>query len=84
MNTDDKKKIDKNAKNIMGDKQADYAGTNPDKYGDPKPAEEQDNPIQDQEAQNVRDGERISGKEAEHAKNKAKEGIRQNRDKQDH
>ena len=42
---------------------------------------EQDNPIQEQEAQNVRAGKRITGKEAEHARNKAREGIRQGRDK---
>lgn len=79
MNTKNKKE-DQSKKNITGDKQSDFAGTNPDKYGDPKPAEEQDNPIQDQEAQNVKDGDRITGKEAEHAKNKAQEGIRQDRD----
>ncbi|WP_205510207.1 hypothetical protein [Longitalea arenae] len=79
MNTRDNQK-EQNKKNITGDKQADFAGTNPDRYGDPKPAEEQDNPIQDQEAQNVKDGDRMTGEEAERAKNKAKEGIRQNRD----
>jgi hypothetical protein len=67
----------KDQKNISGHKQSDYAGTNTDKYGDPKPAGEHDNPIQDQEAQNVKDGDRITGKEAGHAKNKAKEGIKQ-------
>ena len=77
MDTNDKK----NARNALGHKQSDYAGTNTERYGDPKPAEEQDNPIQDQEAQNVKDGDRITGKEAEHAKNKATEGIRQGRDK---
>jgi hypothetical protein len=70
-------KINRKQKNVLGHEQSSYAGTNPDKYGDPRPAEEQDNPIQDQEAQNVREGKRITGKEAEHAKNKAKEGIRQ-------
>lgn len=45
------------------------------------PEEEHDNPIQDEEAQNVKDSdERISGKEAEHARNKAKEGIKLGRD----
>ncbi|WP_207514381.1 hypothetical protein [Longitalea luteola] len=80
MNTRDNQKDKQNNKNITGDKQSDFAGTNTDRYGDPKPAEEQDNPIQDQEAQNVKDGDRMTGKEAEHAKNKATEGIRQNRD----
>jgi hypothetical protein len=74
-------KVNRKHKNILGHKQSDFAGTNPDKYGDPRPAEEQDNPIQDQEAQNVREGKRITGKEAEHAKNKATGGIRQRRDK---
>jgi hypothetical protein len=69
----------KKQKNLLGHKQSDYAGTNTERYGDPKPADKQDNPIQDQEAQNVKDGDRITGKEAEHAKNKAKEGIRQRR-----
>jgi hypothetical protein len=67
-------------KNILGHNQSDYAGTNTDRYGDPRSADQQDNPIQDQEAQNVREGKRITGKEAEHAKNKAKEGMRQGRD----
>jgi hypothetical protein len=71
----------KKQENILGHKQSDYAGTNTDKYGDPKPAEQQNNPIQNDDAQNIKEGNRMTGKEAEHAKNKAKEGIRQNRDK---
>jgi hypothetical protein len=74
------KKIRRDAKTITGDEQSSFAGTNPDKYGDPKPAEEQDNPIQNDEAQNIKEGDRITGKEAEHAKNKATEGLRQKRD----
>jgi hypothetical protein len=70
----------KKEKNILGHKQSDYAGTNTDKYGDPKPAAQQNNPIQNDEAQNIKEGDRMKGKEAQHAKNKAKEGIRQNRD----
>jgi hypothetical protein len=70
----------KKEKNILGHKQSDYAGTNTDKYGDPKPAKYQNNPIQNDEAQNIKEGDRMTGKEAEHAKNKAKEGIKQNRD----
>lgn len=73
-------KSNKKEKNILGHKQSDYAGTNPDRYGDPKPAEKQDNPIQNDEAQNIKEGNRMTGKEAEHAKNKASEGIRQGRD----
>lgn len=69
-------KNNKKEKDILGNKQSDYAGTNTDKYGDPKPAEEQDNPIQNDEAQNIKEGDRIKGKEAEHAKNKANEGKR--------
>ena len=70
----------KKEKNILGHKQSDYAGTNTDKYGDPKPASQQNNPIQNDEAQNIKEGDRMTGKEAEHAKNKAKQGIKQNRD----
>ena len=66
-----------NKKNVTGDDQAAFAGTNPDMYRDPKPAEKQDNPIQDQEAQNVTDGStRLEGNEAEQARNKANEGKR--------
>ena len=71
----------KKQENILGHKQSDYAGTNTEKYGDPKPAEQQNNPIQNDEAQNIKEGNRMTGKEAEHARNKAKEGIRQKRDK---
>jgi hypothetical protein len=61
-----------------GHKQSDFAGTNPDRYGSPKPAEAQDNPIADQEAQNVTDGERgLSEEEAEHARNKANQRTQQ-------
>ena len=33
-----------------GNKQSDFAGTNPDRYGPPEAADDQDNPIQDEEA----------------------------------
>lgn len=72
---------DKDKNSASGNKQAAFAGTNPNRYGQPESADEQDNPIDAGEAQNVVDGtERISGKEAEAAKNKATEGIRQGRD----
>lgn len=74
-------RVNRKAKNMLGHKQSSFAGTNTDKYGDPKPASKQDNPIQEQEAQNVREGKRIAGKVAKHAKNKATEGIRQGRNK---
>lgn len=65
---------------VSGNKQSDFAGTNPDRYGDPKPEYMQDNPIADEEAQNVTEGERpLSGKDAEHERNKATEGNRQGR-----
>ena len=39
-----------------------------------------DNPINPQEAQNVMDSnERLSGKDAEHARNKTDEGLKQQR-----
>lgn len=60
-----------------GNKQSDFAGTNTERYGDAKPVNDQDNPVNSQESQNVTDGtERISGKEAEHARNKANQGKR--------
>jgi hypothetical protein len=63
---------DKEKNSASGNKQSDFAGTNPDRYGDPKPENEQDNPIDAGEAQNVTDGaERISGEEAEKATRKA-------------
>jgi hypothetical protein len=66
--------------NSMSHKQSDYAGTNPDRYGQPAPESEQDNPVNNNEAQNVNDdGSRLSGEEAEQARNKAEEGIRQGR-----
>lgn len=65
---------DKN-KNITGDRQSDFAGTNPDRYHEPAPAERQDNPIQDQEAQNVTDDQsRSEGNEAEDMRRKANQG----------
>ena len=69
-----------NEKNsATGNKQSDFAGTNPDRYGPPE--QEQDNPVNAQEAQNVTDGsERMSGDEANKSRNKATEGIRQGRD----
>jgi hypothetical protein len=62
-----------NEKNsATGNRQSDFAGTNPNKYGPPKSENEQDNPIEDEAAQNVTDGaERISGDEAAEASNKA-------------
>ena len=69
----------KKAKNILGHRQSDFAGTNTNKYGDPKPAEQQNNPIQNDEAQNIKEGDRMTGKEAEHARNKANVGERQGR-----
>jgi hypothetical protein len=63
------------SKNIAGHDQAAFAGTNPDSYRQPKPAEDQDNPIIDEEAQNVTDGQgRLEGSEAERARQKANEG----------
>lgn len=60
-----------------GNKQSDFAGTNTERYGDAKPVNDQDNSVNSQESQNVTDGtERISGKEAEHARNKANQGKR--------
>jgi hypothetical protein len=62
----------KEKNSATGNKQSDYAGTNPDRYGDPKPENEQDNPVNDNEAQNVTDSpERLSGEEAEKARRKA-------------
>ena len=61
-------------KNITGDEQAAYAGTNTNKYRQPEPAEKQDNPIIDEEAQNVTDGERpMNREETERARRKANE-----------
>lgn len=57
-----------------GNKQSDFAGTNPDRYGAPKPENEQDNPIEDSEAQNVVDGERSGEEEMEKARSKANVG----------
>ena len=72
---------DKEKNSASGNRQSDFAGTNPDRYGAPKAENEQDNPINDAEAQNVIDGEeRISGEEATRSRNKATEGIRQGRD----
>lgn len=67
-------------KNSTGDNQSSFAGTNPNRYGTPEPADDQDNPVDAGEAQNVTEGvERLSGKEAEDATKKAMEGIRQER-----
>lgn len=72
---------DREKNSATDNNQSSFAGTNPDKYGAPKPADEQDNPINPQEAQNVTDGaERMSSEEAEKARNKATDGIRQGRD----
>jgi hypothetical protein len=70
-----------NEKNSASDNnQSSFAGTNPNRYGAPAPADDQDNPIDAGEAQNVTDGvERLSGEEAEEATKKAMEGIRQER-----
>ena len=71
---------DKEKNSATGNRQSDFAGTNPNRYDAPKPEDEQDNPVEDAEAQNVTDGaERISGKEAEDATRKATEGARQGR-----
>jgi hypothetical protein len=67
-----------NKKNAVGNRQTDYAGTNPDRYNDPVPADKQENKIEDQEAQNVSDSDgRIEGADAERDRNKAKEGKNQ-------
>ena len=70
-----------NEKNSASDNnQSSFAGTNPNRYGAPAPADDQDNPIDAGEAQNVTDGaERLTGKDAEDARRKATEGIRQGR-----
>jgi hypothetical protein len=77
--------MDKNKEkdqNSLGHKQSDYAGTNPDRYGQPASESEQDNPVSNNEAQNVNDdGSRLSGEEAEKARTKAEEGIHQRRDR---
>ena len=66
-----------------GHQQSDFAGTNTDRYGAPKPLDEQDNPVNPQEAQNVTDGgDRLSGEEAEQARRKANEGGTQGRGSQ--
>jgi hypothetical protein len=65
---------DKDKSSATGNKQSEYAGTNPDRYGPPKPDNEQENPVNPGEAQNVTKGqEQLSGKDAEHARNKANE-----------
>jgi hypothetical protein len=72
---------DKN--DVTGNNQSSFAGTNTNKYGAPKPQDEQDNPINPQEAQNVIDGDqRLSGEEAEKARRKANEGGNQERSNQ--
>jgi hypothetical protein len=72
---------DKEKNSASGNRQSDFAGTNPDRYGAPKAENEQDNPINDAESQNVIEGDaRISGEEATRARNKSTEGIRQDRD----
>ncbi len=68
---------------VTGHNQSDFAGTNPDRYRAPKPLDEQDNPVNPQEAQNVIDGDqRLSGEEAEKARRKANEGSSQGRGSQ--
>ena len=63
-------------KNITGDDQAEFAGTT-NRYREPAPVGQQDNPTADQEAQNVTDGQpRIDGADAEQARRKANEGKR--------
>lgn len=73
--------IPDNEKNsASGNKQSDFAGTNPNRYGQPKSENEQDNPVNPQEAQNVTDGqERMSGEEADRARNKANSGSDKDR-----
>ena len=64
-------------KSATGNKQSAFAGTNPDVYGDQRPIDDQDNPITDNEAQNVTDGERpLEGDELTHERNKANQGDR--------
>jgi hypothetical protein len=64
--------------NALGDKQSDFAGTNPDRYGQPDGNQQDPNTVA--EAQNVSDDdERLSGEEAERATRKATEGERQGR-----
>jgi hypothetical protein len=67
--------------NSLGHQQSDFAGTNPDRYGQPTSENEQDNPVANNEAQNVNhNGDRLTGEEAEKARDKADEGLRQGRD----
>jgi hypothetical protein len=60
-----------------------FAGTNPDRPGNKKINQENsNNPIVDEEAQNVTEGDsRMSGSEARDATNKANEGMKQGRDR---
>ena len=63
---------DKEKNSASGNNQSSFAGTNTNRYGAPKPEDEQDNPVDPGEAQNVTDGaERLSGEEAEKARRKA-------------
>jgi hypothetical protein len=72
-----------NKNDVTGHNQSSFAGTNTNKYGAPEPLDEQDNPINPQEAQNVIEGDhRLSGEEAEQARRKANEGSSQGRGSQ--
>jgi hypothetical protein len=69
-------KNDERDQNSLGDRQSDFAGTNPDRYGQPAPGPI---PPNGNEAQNLKnDIDTLSPEEAEKARNKAQEGIRQN------
>jgi hypothetical protein len=70
------KRDEKNS--ATGNEQSSFAGTNPNKYGDPKPIDDSEYPIADEEAQNVKDGPKeLSGEEAQHATNKANQRSQQ-------
>ena len=62
---------DNEKENVVGDNQNSFAGTNPARNVEPKQIDPE-NPVGAEEAQNVAyDGERLSGEEAEKARNKA-------------
>ena len=61
-----------------GNRQAAFAGTNPNKYDQPDPANGVDNVSLDEEAQNLKEGaDRLSEDEIQHAVNKANAGTQQ-------
>ena len=80
-NSETSKNIDELNKIEAGTATGSFAGGNPDIRPDGDQQNNPDNPIDAGEAQNVTDGaSRLSDKEAEDARNKAAEGIRQGRD----